>query len=231
MEWGGGRGVAWVECRSSWIFALIFASARFNMPTWFPIIGTSPAPFTAGYWVVDLRVSFVSMISQPQLVFDCLSNPFCTKWVRPFLPPWFDSIAQVRPGIPSLVCRQQGKMEKNVSVDHDSAYCAFHFLLLQTNPGALPLAYICRNMCQHCQAWRQQWLQPINAIKLGLLRLLASLCPCHFPDVFPSLIWYGPNKSGVCRVLILRWRLVGWGEVVCRALCCDAQWPGLLCFR
>ena len=84
---GGWDGVIWVMWRHSWIHAQIFASARFNVPTRFPIPGPSPAPCTAGDWRVDLCGSYVSKISQQQLRFDCLSRPARANWVYPLLLP------------------------------------------------------------------------------------------------------------------------------------------------
>ena len=71
---------------------------------------------------------------------DRLSIPVHAKWVRPFFLSWFDSsIARVRPGLPSLAFhRQIEQAEENVSVDRDSSYHAYPYLLFPNDP-VLPL--------------------------------------------------------------------------------------------
>ena len=227
-SWGG---VSWVTLRHSWLCAQFCASAWFNVPTRCPIPSPSPAPYPVGDWGVKLRGSYASTILQLRLRFDRLSIPASVKWFCPFLLPWFDLVAWVRPGLPYLACRRQkGQTEKIVSVDRGSAYGAYPYLLFPTDPEAPPSAHICRYPCQRFQVWRQWWLQPVNPINLGSWRHPASPSPCHSPDGSPSLILYNPYVIRFRRVLLLRWSPIERGKGFCHALCCDAQRPGPLCY-
>ena len=170
-----------------------------------PILGPGPAPYHAGYWGATLLRLYVSTISQPHLKFDCLPIPARAKLVRPFLLSWFDSMAQVRPRIPSRECLwQKRKIEKKVSVDHGNAYRTYPSWLFPTNPGASPLVHICRNQCQYCQVWRQWCIQPVDTINIRSGRHPASTCLGHPPDGYSYLIWYGSNGLGVWHVLTLK---------------------------
>ena len=98
----GGGGVPWVMWRNSWPRTRFYAGVWFNPPTQFPILDPSLAPFPTGDWGFELRGSYVSSTLQPRFWFNRLPTPVLAKGVLPFLLPWSDSIAQVRPGLLSL---------------------------------------------------------------------------------------------------------------------------------
>ena len=75
---------------------------QFNLPIKFQIPDPITDPCPTGHWGVDIRGSRISKILKLKLLFDRLSTPVRAKWVRPFSLTWFDLIAQVQPGIPSL---------------------------------------------------------------------------------------------------------------------------------
>ena len=168
---GWWSGVAWVIWRRSWPCTNIYASTQFNVPTQGPMLGPSPDPCPAGYWLVEICGSYASKISQPRLWFDFLSSPAHVKWVCPFLLPWFDSIVWIQPRLPSLAChRQKEQTKKNVSFERGSAWYAYPSWYFPSKTGALTLYHICRNMRQRLQFWSQWCPQPIDPINLGSWR-------------------------------------------------------------
>ena len=80
----GLSGVAWLVWRYSWPCAQNYASTKFNVPTWVPMLASSPAPCPVGDWAdVHCRL-YISMILQIWLWFYRLSSPACVKCVCTF---------------------------------------------------------------------------------------------------------------------------------------------------
>ena len=162
---GGGGGHGW---RGGVLgFARKFKLARYLMcqpDSWFRVLVRIPIPQgTGGLSSVDhTRVQYYNRNSW----FNRLSNPVRSKWVCPFLLPWFYSIARVWPGIPSLARHWQKEQTDKNSLDRDSAYRAYPSWLFPTKPVVLPLAEICRNPRQRHQVWFKWWNQPVNPINL-----------------------------------------------------------------
>ena len=178
---------------------------------------------------VEIHRSYVNKILQPRLRLDPLSTPVHAKWVCPFLLPWFDSIARVQPGLLSLSFHWlKYQMVKNVSFGCYSSYCSCIYWQFTTKPGALPFVHTFRNPHQRCKVWCQLWLWPINTINFGSSRLPVFLCTFHFPDVFPSLIWYGPDELGARSIMMHGVNPVGLYKEFCHIFHCDVWWAGCL---
>ena len=157
------------------------------------------------------------------------THPVLAKGVLPFLLSWLESIAWVRPGIPSLAFHQlKEQTAKIVSVGCYSAYRACPSWYFLTESGALPSVHTCMNPLQRCQVWRQWGLQLAIPINLGSWRYPASPCPCHFTDVSLAMIRYGPDGLGVWCVLMQEWRHIGLDRGFRHDFCCDVRWPGRL---
>ena len=117
-----------------------------------------------------------------------------------------------------------------LSVDCGSDYRNYPSWFSPTDPGALLLDQICRNLRQCFRIWRQWWRQCIGPVSLKQLRHPMSLI-CHSPDGSIYLICYGPGGLGVWSVQLLRRRLVERGIRVFHALHCDVKLSGLLFIR
>ena len=128
------------------------------------------------------------MTSQRRLQFDRLTTPVLAKGVLPFSLPWIDSMARVRPGLPSLAFHPlREQTEENVSVGRDSAYRDCTFSSFPTRLGDLPLVHTSMNPHQRHKYWRQWWCQLDNPI---------NLVPSHIPRVY---------FVGICCPLITDW--------------------------
>ena len=138
------------------------------------------------------------------------------------------SASTTRASLPCMPLTEITNWEK--FVDRVSAYHYYPSWLFPANPGAPPLAHICRNIHQRLLVWSQWWLQTINSINLVSWYHPASTCICHSSDGYLSLIWYVPDRSVVWHVIMLMWRLVGQGKEICHAIRCDVQLTCLLCY-
>ena len=98
-------------------------------------------------------------------------------------------------------------------------------------PEFLQLVNNYRDQCQRFQVWCQWWLQYIDPINLGSSCLPAFLCPFHYPDIYTSLIWYGPDGLEVWHLWMKFWSPGRLDKGVHHGFHCDTQLPGCLCRR
>ena len=106
--------------------------------------------------VIFVKIYF---LWRPIFWFDRLSVPVRATGICLFLLPWFDSIAQVQPGLTFLLYHPlKEQTVKNVSVGCYSAYRACPYWWFPTKSVALSLVHTCMYPLQHLQVWRQLWL-------------------------------------------------------------------------
>ena len=79
--WGGCGGFLWVAWMRLWPRTIFYAGVQFNLPTRFPVLDPSPAPFPTGDWRVKLHGAYASITLRPRLRFDRLPTPVLAKGV------------------------------------------------------------------------------------------------------------------------------------------------------
>ena len=141
---------------------------------------------------------------------------------------WFESNLLVWTGNPFLACYQKKEQTDIFYIASGSTYLAYPYFFNPNYPGAYPLTWTCRYLCQRCQVWRQLWIHSIIPIIPGWVHQLLSPIR-HSYDITPPLIWCVPGGWGFHRIRGKKGRLIERGIEVCYALCCDVRLRGILC--
>ena len=173
-----------------------YSGVQFNLLARSPIPDPSPFPVPTGDWGSELRGSSVSRTLQRRLRCVRLRTPVLAKGVLPFSLPWLESVERARLGIPSLAFRPlKEQTAKNISVGPYSSYRACISWSFPTWLGVMSLARTCTCKRKRLIFWRQWWRWLDNHINLRSSHPPSFPCACHYPDVYLSRIWYGPDNE------------------------------------